>query len=209
MTARGAVLVFAAAVALAPTPAGAQSIGVRGYVSFGITQLAANETFEAVAGTSQRPIFGGGVQVTNIWKGIFADVGAFAMNVDGERVFVDNGEVFRLGIPLEVQMRPLDVAGGWGLEYGRLSPYVGAGVTYFSYEESSDDDLPGEGVSERKAGALVLVGVDVRLFSFVHAGGELRYRRVTGILGEAGASAEFNEANAGGLSIAARVSIGR
>jgi opacity protein-like surface antigen len=204
-----AVLVFAAAAVMAPAPGFAQSIGLRGYVAFGITELAANETFNAVAGTSRRPIFGGGVQVTNLWKGIFADVGGFAMNVEGERVFVDNGEVFPLGIPLEVNMRPVDVAGGWRLEFDRISPYAGAGLTYFSYEESSDDDLPGEGVSESKAGALVLAGVDLRLFSFVHAGGEVRYRRVTGILGEAGASAEFNEANAGGLSAAVRISIGR
>jgi len=210
MTTCRVVLLALAALALAPLALFAQeSIGIRGYASFGIQQLAAKDTFEAAADTSQRPIFGGGVQVTRIWKGIFADVGAFALSLDGERFFVDDGEVFPLGIPLEVKMRPVDVAGGWRFQYGRLSPYVGAGVTFLSYEETSDTDASGEGVDDRKAGALVLGGADVALWRFIHAGGELRYRRVTGILGEAGASAEFGEDDAGGFAASVRISIGR
>ena len=209
MIARHALACCFVLLLLAPAPSLAQSIGVRGYAAFGVVQLAAKDTFEAVADTSQRSTFGGGVQVTNIWKGTFADLSVFTMSLDGERVFVDNGEVFKLAIPLEIKMRPIDVAGGWRLNYGRVSPYVGAGATFLNYEESTEGDAATEPVSESKAGALVLGGVDVALWSVVHVGGELRYRHVTGILGEAGASAEFGEDNAGGLAAAVRVSIGR
>jgi opacity protein-like surface antigen len=210
MTVRAFVLAFLACAVLPPASGFAQSIGIRGYATFGVAQLAAKDTFEAVADTSQQPVFGGGVQVTNIWKGIFADVGvAQIRTIDGERVFIDNGEVFELGIPLEIKMRPLDLAGGWRLAYGRISPYVGAGVTFFTYEETSEFADADENVSESKSGPMFLAGVDISIVSWLHAGGEIRYRQVKGILGEGGVSAEFGEDNAGGLAAAVRISIGR
>jgi hypothetical protein len=191
----------------APPP---QRIGIRGYVAFGTARLAANETFEAVAEPQGSAVFGG-VQVTNLWKGVFADVGASQLSLDGERVFVDNGRVFELGIPLEVTMRPFDIAGGWRLALmrGRVFPYVGAGLTYLHYEETSEFAGSGEDVSESKAGPLVIGGVDVRVWRWVSAGGEIRWRRVRGILGERGVSAEFNEDNAGGINVGLRISVGR
>jgi opacity protein-like surface antigen len=205
------VLTLTILAAIAPArPALAQSIGLRGYAMFGVAQLAAKDTFEALADTSQQPVFGGGVQVTNIWKGVFADLGVSQIQtVEGERVFLDDGEVFELGIPLEVKMRPLDFAAGWRFAFGRVSPYVGAGVTLFRYEETSEGSDPGEDVEESRNGPLFLGGVDVTIVSWLHAGGEIRYRQVTGILGEGGVSAEFGEDNAGGLTAAVRISIGR
>jgi hypothetical protein len=190
-------------------PAPAQpGIKFRPYVSFGTARLAAKDTFEAVAEPQARAI-AGGVQVTNIWKNAFADVGGSQFSVDGERVFVNNGRVFELGIPLEVTMRPLDIAGGWRLALmrGRVFPYVGAGLTYVQYKETSEFAGSGEDVSESKAGPLVIAGVDVSVWRWVSAGGELRWRRVTGILGERGVSAEFGEDDAGGINAGVRISI--
>jgi hypothetical protein len=186
-------------------------IGIRGYVLFGNTTLAAKETFDAVADTNSRVTFGAGVQVTNIWKGVFADVGASQLSLDGERVFVHGGQVFELGIPLEVTMRPLDIAGGWrlGLARDRIFPYVAAGLTYLQYEETSEFAQSDEDLSASKAGPLVIGGVDVRLWRWIAAGGEVRWRRVAGILGDGGVSAELDEDDAGGVSAAVRVSIGR
>jgi opacity protein-like surface antigen len=204
------VLAIVAVAAMAPVSASAQSIGLRGYATFGVAQLAAKDTFEAVADTSQQPVYGGGVQVTNIWRGVFADVGVSQIEaIDGQRVFVDDGEVFELGIPLEVKMRPVDVAGGWRFAAGRISPYVGVGVTFFTYEETSEGADADENVEESRTGPLFLGGVDVEILSWLHAGGEIRYRQVKGILGEGGVSAEFGEDNAGGLAAAVRISIGR
>lgn len=183
--------------------------GLRGYVIAGSSTLAAEQTFDAVGAAHSRPVFGGGVQVTNIWKGLFADVGASQLTVDGRRVFVDDGQVFDLGIPLTVTMRPLDFAGGWRLGVGPVSPYAGVGVTYLSYEESSSFADSDEDVTERRAGLLVLVGADVRVWRWIHAGGDFRWRRVRGILGEGGASGAFGEDDAGGFAAAVRMSIGR
>ena len=210
MTARAFALALLLSVFISPAAASAQSIGIRGYATFGVAQLAAKDTFEAVADTSQQPVFGGGIQVTNIWKGIFADLGVAQIEpIEGQRVFVNDGEVFELNIPLEVKMRPVDLAAGWRFAYARVSPYVGAGMTFFRYEETSEGADPDENVSESKTGALFLAGVDVTIVSWLHAGGEIRYRHVTGILGEGGVSAEFEEDNAGGLAAAVRISVGR
>jgi opacity protein-like surface antigen len=212
MSLRRAVFgIITAGALLTPASASAQqSIGIRGYVMFGIAQFAATDTFEAVADLSQQPIFGGGVQVTNIWRGIFADLAVSQIQtIDGERVFVNGGEVFELNIPLDVKMRPVDVAAGWRLTHGRFSPYVGAGVTYLTYEERSDFAESGDNVNESRSGPLVLGGVDVVLWNWLHAGGEFRYRQVKGILGEGGVSEEFGEDNAGGFTAAVRISIGR
>ena len=183
-------------------------IGFRGYITFGTARLAANDTFEAVAEPQSGAIFGG-VQVTNIWKNAFADVSASQLSLDGERVFVDNRRVFELGIPLEVTMRPVDIAGGWRLALmrGRIFPYLGAGLTYMQYEETSEFAGSGENVSESKTGPLVIGGVDVRVWRWVSAGGEFRWRRVRGILGESGVSSEFGEDDAGGFNAGVRLSI--
>ena len=196
--------------AVQPAPA-LEPIGIRGYALAGMAALAARETFDAVAGARSRPAFGGGVQITNLWRRLFADVGASVVSFDGGRVFVDDGRVFELGIPLEVTLRHLDVAGGWRLTFarGRISPYAGAGLTWLQYEETSAFAQPGDDVREGGAGALVLGGVDIRLWQWLHAGGELRYRRVGGILGEGGASAAFGEDDAGGVAAAVRISVGR
>lgn len=186
-------------------------LGARAYVSFGSLTLTATDTFDAVADTHSRPVFGGGVQVTSIWKGVFADVGVSQLTIDGERVFVSNNQVFKLGIPLEITMRPVDLAAGWRFRFGngRVMPYAGAGLTYLTYEETSDFAQADEDVSESKTGPLVLGGVDVQVWRWISAGGELRWRRVNGILGEGGASAAFDEDDAGGFSAGVRISIGR
>jgi opacity protein-like surface antigen len=211
MIVRRVLFTLIALVAIGPVPASAQSLGIRGYVTFGVAQLAAKDSFEAVADLSQQPMFGGGVQVTNIWKGVFADLGvAQIQTIDGERVFIDDdGDVLEVNIPLEVKMRPVDVAAGWRFAFGRVSPYLGAGVTFFKYEETAEGNDPDENVDESKSGPLFLGGVDVSILSWLHAGGEIRYRQVTGILDLGGVSAEFGEDNAGGLTAAVRISIGR
>jgi opacity protein-like surface antigen len=209
-SARTLAVLMTLAAALPPASAAAQGLGIRGYATAGIAQLAAQDTFEAVADTSQQPMFGGGVQLTNIWRGLFADLAVTQIQtIDGERVFVEDGEVFELNIPLEVEMRPVDLIGGWRLTFGRISPYVGGGVTFFSYKETSEGADPDENVNTRENGPVFLGGVDVSIVSWLHAGAEVRYRQVKGILGEGGVSGEFSEDNAGGLTAAVRISVGR
>ena len=195
---------------MAVAPARAQSsLGARGYVTFGRVFFTSGDSFEAVTGERNALIAGVGGQVTGLWKGLFVD-GAFSrQTLDGERVFVANGDVFPLGIPLEVRLEPLDAAIGWRFTTGGVASYVGIGMTSIHYTEAADFAQPGDDVDERKSGAFVLAGVDVPLGRWVSVGGEFRYRSVAGVLGDGGVSAVYGDDQLGGVSYAVRVAVGR
>ncbi|HXW06366.1 MAG TPA: hypothetical protein VD833_14100 [Vicinamibacterales bacterium] len=190
-------------------PPARTGLGVRAYGTYGSMSFAASETFEAVAGSRNSTNFGGGATVTGLWRNLFVDVGLARSKVDGQRVFVDGTTVYELGIPLEVTVTPLDIAAGWRVGQGRVSTFVGGGVTSLLYEETDPFADPDENVSERKTGGLALLGVDVEVFRWVFVGGEIRYRAVNGILGAGGASDAFGEDEIGGFAAALRVSFGR
>jgi len=210
MTARIAALVVLAVLGTPAEARGQSQLGLNGYVVLGDMRLDAAKTFKAVSETSHVRLIGAGIQVTNVWRSLFVDVAVASMTSDGERVFIDeDGAVQPLGIPLEVSMRSVDVAAGWRTRHGRLSPYVGGGFSGLRYRERSELAQPGEDVAEGGVGPLFLAGVDFTLSRWVRIGAELRYRRISGVLGSGGASAEFREDSAGGLSTALRVSLGR
>ncbi len=182
-------------LALAVSPVRAQSpLGIRGYFTAGAITLASGETFKAVAGQDHATSLGGGGQVSGLWKGLFVDAALSQQMLDGQRVFILNRTVFPLGIPLEVRFRPVDVAFGWRFEGRRVSPYAGAGLSSIAYRETSDFAEAGDNVDGRRTGALLLAGLDVPVWKrWVHAGGEIRYRAVTGVLGDSGVSAIYDE----------------
>jgi len=98
----------------APAPAASgPAIGLFGFGHWGYTAFAASESFEAVLGSSSGPVWGGGVMVAFAGGRFFAQVSAERFSADGERVFVSEGEVFPLGIPLTVEVTPLEFTAGY------------------------------------------------------------------------------------------------
>jgi hypothetical protein len=175
--------------------------------------FAAADTFKTLGGPGSKSGLGGGGRVSGIWRRLFIDVGISQQRFDGERVFMDDqGTVYRLGIPLTITMRPIDVAAGWRLpadRAGRVAPYVAGGMTVLSYREIAAFAQTGDDVHKSHLGALIAAGIDVGLARWVYVGGEVRYRHVPGILGSSGVSLRVRDDNAGGISAAVRVSIGR
>ena len=190
-------------------PAAARQLAPRGYLTYGSTVFAATDTFEAITGESSKTSVGFGGALNGIWRGVFVDVGFNQQKLDGTRVFIDNGIVFPLDIPVEITMRPIDLAAGWRFKAGRLSPYVGAGVSFISYEESAEFANPGDDISDSKSGAMFLAGIDYAIIRWLHAGGEFRYRSVKGVLGDGGVSDTYGDDQLGGYSFALRISVGR
>ena len=190
-------------------PVRSSGIGARGYGTFGGTRFAASETLDAIGSNSTVGSFGGGGTITGLWRGLFVDMGYSQTKTDGERVFVDEGVVYPLGIALDIRVRSIDLAGGWRFKRGRLSPYVGGGLTLTSYKETSAFSEAGDDISEQKPGPMMLAGVDAQVMKWIHLGAELRYRAVSGILGDAGVSEAFGESDAGGFAAGVRVSFGR
>jgi hypothetical protein len=188
----------------APSP-----IGLHAYGVVDLDALAARESFDAVVGTSKLTAFGGGVDVVDIWKHLFARVAVTRTRKSGSRVFVANGEVFPLGIPLTITMTPVEVGGGWRFvtsKASRLTPYAGLSFLSLGYDETSTFAESGENTSERFTGQDLFAGVEVGIVKWLVASGEVQYRRVPDALGAGGVSKDFNESDLGGVT--ARFTIG-
>jgi opacity protein-like surface antigen len=184
-------------------------VGARLFGTFAIDKMAASQSFDAVAGSDVVLGYGGGVQVTNVWRGLFLEASLERASVDGERAFVHGEEVFPLGIPLELTMTPLDVVIGWRTPVGRATPYVSGGLTSFSYKETSDFADENENIDERTLGFVLKAGIETSLTRWIHLRAEARYRQVTDTLGVGGVSAAFDEDRLGGFGGAVSVLIGR
>lgn len=195
----------------APAP---QQTSIRGFGDLGAARFAASDTFDAVLGSSTGLFFGGGAEVVFPARYFFS-VRLSRFKKSGERVFVDDGEVFPLGIPLEVAITPVEVTGGYRFEArGRtrnIIPYVGAGIGWHRYSETSDFADSGEDVSETFTGYHVLGGVEVRLSRTFAIGGEGQWTTVPDALGSetSSASEAFGETNLGGLGFRVRFTVGR
>ena len=207
---------FILAIILAATPAAAQpddtAIGVRGFVTLGNISFNAEESFDAIFDSSSGPIFGGGGQVLLPW-GIYVEVSASRFSAEGERAFVGpapDHEVFRLGIPLEVKITPLDITGGWRFRrWNRIVPYGGAGYSSYQYQETSEFSDPDEDIDERYNGFHIVGGAEYLPFRWMAIGGEVGWSSIGGALGDGGVSAAFDEDNLGGTTIRLKISIGR
>jgi opacity protein-like surface antigen len=203
------------------TPSPPERIGVRGFVTFGGFNAQAQESFEAIFGSNAGPVFGGGAHVL-LPRGIYVELSASRFHRTGERVFVGpDDDVFRLGIPLEVTLTPLEITGGWRYRHcprtartrvagcrPRVVPYVGGGFSSYRYEETSEFGDGDEDIAERFNGFHVLGGAEYLVWPWMAVGGELEWSSVADALA-GGVAAAFNEGNLGGTTFRVKISIGR
>jgi len=199
-------------VALGASNASAQEIGFRGFGDVGGTRFSAAHSFDAVLGTHRGVVFGGGVDVV-LPSAIFVGVRASRFQKNGTRVFVLNDQVFDLGIPLTVRVVPIQVTGGYRFKVGRrhVVPYLGGGVGWFRYTESSDFADDSENVVETFTGYHVLGGAELRVSRNVGIAGEAEWSIVPNALGQepSGVSSAFDETNLGGVTFRVKVVVGR
>lgn len=205
----------ACGVALLTIPAAgsasAQSIDIKGYGMVGSVNFAAADSFEAVLGSSSGTLFGGGAEVGLPFGGLYVGVGGWRYEQDGERVFVSGGQVFPLGIPVTVQVTPIEITGGWRFRNlsRRFVPYAGAGWSSYGYKETSEFAEASEDVDERYSGFHILAGAEFRLTTWLGVGGEVAWARIPDALGESGVSEVFGETDLGGTSLRLKISLGR
>lgn len=195
------------AVQAAPAPRG---LGIRVFGAVDITRMTAARTFDAVLGSPTVRGFGGGVDVLRLWRGAFARVAMSRTTKDGARVVVVDDEVTPVGVSTSVRMMPLEIGGGWRLApNGRMVPYAGGGLYRLSFEETTDFDERSDDTSATFMGSVFFGGLDVRLSRLLSVGAELQHRRLANAIGQAGASAAFNEHDLGGLTVRIWVGFGR
>jgi len=187
------------------------TVSLRPFVMGSEQAFAAATTFDAIFGGSRQPFFGGGLQVV-IANQFYAEVGASRFKRTGERAFYSNGQAYRLGLPLTARITPLEIAGGYRFRFGPdpvVLPYAGAGLGWYSYDETSPSSDPDEDLSTRHRGYLLTAGAEFRLHRWFHLAGDLQYTRVPGILGVAGVSKVIGEDDLGGLAAQLKFIVGR
>jgi len=189
-----------------------KGLRVRAFGDAGIRWFTASKTFDAVLGSQIGPLFGGGVEV--LWgRHLAIEGGVLRYHGDGERVFVSNGDVFRLGIPASVTVLPIMATVSYRFADPRSQtiPFIGGGINWHRLTETSDFAAVGDDVSSTFTGFHVQGGAEWRLTRHVGIAGVGRWSSVPDALGTEPSSAAkaFGESDLGGFDATVRIVIGR
>ena len=195
------------ATAAPPPSERPRAVGVMGFGQFGYTRFAARESFDAVLGQSGGTFYGGGAEV-RLRGGMFLNLSIEHFAKTGQRVFVFDRQVFRLGIPDAIALTPVVLTTGWRFVNDRATPYGGVGIGRILYKETSSFAEAGENVDARFTSYHVLGGIEFRE-GWVATAFEVQYSRVPNAIGLGGASAAFQESNLGGLAGRVKILVGR
>ena len=197
----GVVMVVTAVLSAAPAWAQTNDeFRGRLFVHFEGQAMTAKDSFDAVTGTSTLMGVGAGLEAQNVWRSLFLRGAISRLKKTGERVFVADGELFRLGIPLEITMTPIEVGAGWRFKpLSGVVPYVGAGALFHKHREESPGDGSGDGVNETYTGVSLFGGVEVPVWRSVSAGAEVGWRKAS-VGSPGGAMAAFGEKDLGGVT---------
>jgi len=208
-----ALMCFAALVSAVPASAqtgGAPSEGIRGrlFIHFEGQSMTAKDSFDAVTGSTTLMGPGLGGEVQGLWRGLFARAAVSRLSQSGERVFVFDGDVFPLGVPIDVTLTPIEAAIGWRFKpftSRAIVPYVGGGALFLKYKEETEGDASDENVNESYSGLVLFGGVEVPVWKYISAGAELGWRKAK-VQDPGGAMAAFNEDDLGGVTFRVMVS---
>ncbi len=191
-----------------PPPAAAPRI----FGDVGVTTFTAAESFEATLDSAAGATFGGGGEVV-LRSGLFVGVRVSRFTADGERVFVHDGEQFNLGIPMTVSVTPILATAGYrhGRTGATLYPYVGGGVGWHKYRETSAFAADDDNVDATFTGYHLLGGAEYRVSRLFGIAGEAQWAAVPDALGQnpSGVSAAFDETDLGGFTVRLKLVIGR
>jgi len=194
------------------SPSARGTFSLRGFGDAGLEMFQAADSFKTVFGTSTGILVGGGVDVLAP-RGVFAQVRASRFRRTGARAFVFNGQVFALGVPDTVSIIPIEFTGGYRLRgHGwPLVPFVGGGVGRHRYVETSPGADRAESASQTFTGYHVLGGVELPIWRWLGAVGEVQWTSVPNALGTDpnSLSRSFNETNLGGVTARVKVVVGR
>jgi hypothetical protein len=178
---------------------------LRGFGELGYLQLAATESFNAIFEKDATWLAGAGVD--GVWpSGLFASAEVEWFTMKGERAFVLNDEVFRLGIEDVVTVVPISMTLGY--QFGRspvARPYAGGGFGVFIYQEHADFAQGDDDFSENFGSFHVLGGVDLVRRRRISTAVEGRYTWVRDSIGEGGVSEGFGETDLGGFTLKIKV----
>jgi hypothetical protein len=174
--------------------------------------MTAADTFRATLGSTAMEGIGAGLEVLRLWEGVFARLNYSSSKRTGERVAMIDGNAIPLGIPMRVELTPIEAGAGWRSDLGRrriVGMYGGGSLVRMRFRQTSDFAQGGEDVDETFSGYSVFGGLDVTIASWVMIGAEAHYRRVPDGLGQSGVSQALGETDLGGTTIRVMIGIKR
>ncbi len=198
-----------------PSPTG-RPLRIAVFGTGGVFNATARESFDAILDTRSGTDVGLGAQVawqSGMLRGLFVEVDLSRFEKTGERVFIHEGEVFPLGIPLTIGLTPLEVSAGYrfnavrrtrsGVVASPVAYFVGGGAGSLGYREADVDEV----INERFTAYHVMGGADVTVWRMIQIGAEARHRWVPDGLGIGGVSEAFNETDLGGTTFRVRIGV--
>jgi hypothetical protein len=193
-------------------PASDPPVRIRAFVEAGARTFSASQSFDAVLGSHAGPLFGAGAEAL-IGRNLFVSFGVSRFQKDGERVVVADGETFPLGIDTTITVVPIEVSVGWRFADPRrtVTPYVGGGVGWHRYKETSEFAEADEDVQLTKIGVQLLGGAEWRALRWLGVAGEAAWMRVPDAFpgGPSSVATAFGESDLGGAVFRVKVVIGR
>lgn len=187
-----------------PKPPPAVPFDFRAYAHLDEVWMQASQSFDAVIGTSSLTAGGVGVDVVDLWRGLFVRAGISRMGGHGSRVFFIDGDVVASNVPVAVRMRTIELGAGWRQALPKRPKYVvygGVDLLRVRYTEVSDVATDDENAPEGFWGSSIFGGLEVQIWKRMIAGGEVQFRSVPDAIGSAGVSNDFDETNLGGFVI--------
>jgi len=205
------VAFFIAVAAAAPAAAQTDRYALRPYGMITEQAFSAQTSFKATFGQSAYPFWGAGAELI-LPRNIYLDVSASRFKKTGQRAFINNGQTFRLGIPLTATLTPFEIAAGYRFHPKRrrsMTPFVGAGIGWYSYKETSSFSAAGEDVDTQHVGELLVGGVEFRVHRWISLSVDAQYTHIPGVLGLAGISKDAGEKDLGGIAGRFKFVVGR
>jgi hypothetical protein len=181
--------------------------GIRGFGNVGYGWFEAHRGFNAVLAHPGGLWFGGGGEY-HAKSGLFVQGWIERFRQTGERVFVFNGNVFKLGIADTITITPVAGTVGYRFSGGRGIPYVGGGAgRYFFSEKSAFADLS-DNVNSQFTSYHVVAGVEWRGDDWFATAIEALYTHVPTDLAT-GALTAFGERSLGGVQVRVKILVGK
>ena len=187
-----------------------RTVSFRPFVLATEERFAAQTTFNTVFGSATEATWGGGVDVT-VGRHAFVDLAISRMSQSGQRAFLNDGQVFALGIPLRVTLTPVELTAGYRFRrlHSRIIPYAGAGIGWYQYRETADFSAAGDDTNVRHIGFVMMGGAEFRITKWIGILGDAQYTSASGILGQGGLSKDAGESDLGGVAARVRVMVGK
>jgi hypothetical protein len=181
--------------------------GVRGFADLGYGRFAAHKSFDAVLARSGGPWYGGGAEFRSGPWAFEGSVERFEQT--GERAFVLDERVFRLGIPDTITIVPIAGTIGYRRPFTPAwSVLAGVGAGRYLYREASTVAAVTETFSRPSTSYHLRANVEWHRRGLVATAAEIQYTFVPRAL-SGGVAASFDEHDLGGVQVRLKVLVGR